>query len=111
MKPKRREVSYTMKEIAEAWELAFSKYSPPHQPGAGQEEEDKMNIYDHEDAFKAANLHVGKVIDLLAGLKCAKDLDQARVIIGTMQGEYEKLFDTFIAGVAWARDTTEGQKP
>lgn len=69
-----------------------------------------MKIYDHEDAFKAANLHAGRVIDLLVGLKCAEDMDQARAMISSMQGEYEKLFEAFIAGVSWARDTLEGQK-
>jgi hypothetical protein len=70
----------------------------------------RMSIYDHEDAFEAANLHAGRVIDLPAGLKAAKDMDQARMIIGTMQGQYENLFEAFVAGVSWARDTIEGKR-
>lgn len=63
-----------------------------------------MNTYDHEDAFRDANLHAGRVIDLPAGLKTARSMDQARAMIGTMQDQYEKLFEAFIAGVAWARE-------
>lgn len=62
-----------------------------------------MNPYDHEDAFKAANLYAGRVIDLPAGLKACSDMDQAKIMIASMQGDYQQIFAAFIEGVAYGR--------
>lgn len=62
------------------------------------------NSYDHEDAFKAANLHAGRVIALPAGLKAARDMNHARVLIDSMQDDYQRLFDAFIEGVRYGRE-------
>ena len=63
-----------------------------------------MNSYDHEDAFRDANLHAGKVTDMPTALHSVQNLDHARVIIADLQFQYDRVFEAFIAGVAWARE-------
>lgn len=62
-----------------------------------------MNIYDHEDAFKDANLCAGRLTNLPEALKMATDKDQARIIIRDCQDMYVNLFHAFIEGVEWGR--------
>ncbi len=62
-----------------------------------------MNPYDHEDAFKAANLHAGAVVNLPEAVKWAKDHDLALCIINDARKTYSDLFDAFIAGVDYGR--------
>lgn len=62
-----------------------------------------MNPYDHEDAFKAANLHAGNVVNLSDALQFNTDKDMARALIFEAQKQYEELFNAFIAGVDYGR--------
>ncbi len=62
-----------------------------------------INIYDHEDAFKVANLCAGRRIKLVDVLKLCKDKDTAQLIIKGMQDQYENLFEAFIEGVEYGR--------
>jgi len=59
---------------------------------------------EHEDAFKSANLHAGKTVNMPDALKSCRDKDTAIRIIAELQTRYEECFDAFIAGVRWARE-------
>lgn len=61
--------------------------------------------YDHEDAFKAANRCAGKRTKLADALKMADTADQGRLIILDCQEKYENLFEAFIEGVEYGRNT------
>jgi hypothetical protein len=63
----------------------------------------KVNAYDHEDAFKEANLCAGNKIKLVDALKICKDKEVARVIISELRDQYQALFDAFIEGVDYGR--------
>lgn len=62
-----------------------------------------MNIYDHEDAFRAANLCAGNLTQLANVLKVSTDKDHARLLIEECQKTYENLFQAFIEGVDYGR--------
>lgn len=62
-----------------------------------------LNEYDHEDAFKDANLCAGRKTNLSDALKFCRDKDTARQIIGDLQGKHQALFEAFIEGVEWGR--------
>lgn len=63
-----------------------------------------MNHYDHEDAFKEANLCAGRAVNLPEAIKLSLNKDQARLMILQCQDQYLALFDAFIQGVAWGRN-------
>lgn len=62
-----------------------------------------MNPYDHEDAFKDANLCAGKYTRLADALKGCDNKDLARNIIEECKDNYERLFNAFIEGVEYGR--------
>lgn len=62
-----------------------------------------MNEYDHEDAFKYANLCAGRLTKLADALKSAQSKDQASLIIQDCQLKYQDLFTAFIEGVEFGR--------
>lgn len=62
-----------------------------------------MNEYDHEDAFKNANLCAGRLTKLSEALKFIKDRDTACAIILDCQKKYNDLFTAFIEGVDYGR--------
>ncbi len=62
-----------------------------------------MNVYDHEDAFKDANLCAGSKVKLSEALKSCQNKDLASVIIHDTQQRYRDLFDAFIEGVEYGR--------
>ena len=62
-----------------------------------------LNEYDHEDAFKSANMCAGRLTNMVEALKFCKDKDVARVLIGQMQETYQNLFTAFIEGVDYGR--------
>lgn len=70
-----------------------------------------MNPYDHEDAFKDANLCAGRKTKLSEALKMAPDKDVARLIIADSQDRYQSLFDAFIEGVAYGRENPKKDSP
>ena len=63
-----------------------------------------MNIYDHEYAFKEANLCAGRRTKLADALGTAMDQHTARLIIQDCQDKYTNVFEAFIEGVAYARE-------
>lgn len=63
-----------------------------------------INTYDHEDAFQSANRCAGRRTQIADALKLANNQDQARAIILDAQKKYEDIFESFIEGVAWARE-------
>ncbi len=69
-----------------------------------------MNIYDHEDAFKAANRCAGRLTSLADALKSAETNTQARLIIQDAQEKYEKLFNAFIEGVEFGRQNPKNKE-
>lgn len=62
-----------------------------------------MNQYDHEDAFKDANLFAGSKTALADALKWCSDKDTARKIIEDAQRQHLNLFEAYIAGVEYGR--------
>ena len=63
-----------------------------------------MNVYDHEDAFKDANLCAANKVKIAEALRGCTDRHLAISIIGDAQTQYQKLFDAFIEGVAYGRE-------
>lgn len=69
---------------------------------------DEENLMKHEDAFKAANLHAGKVVNLVDILQSSTPLT-APFLIESAQNAYEFVFAAFIAGVDYGRTNPTNQ--
>lgn len=69
-----------------------------------------MNEYDHEDAFKAANLCAGRLTKLSDALCVATDKYCAELIIADCQKKYADLFTAFIEGVDYGRRNPKWSK-
>lgn len=62
-----------------------------------------MNHYDHEDAFKEANLCAGRFTNLAEELKDIKNPRVFELVIEDLKKKYEIIFSAFIEGVEWGR--------
>lgn len=70
-----------------------------------------MNIYDHEDAFKEANLCAGQRTALADVLKAGLKKEHALAVIQGLQDTYLQLFEAFIEGVDYGRKHPSEPKP
>lgn len=64
---------------------------------------EEMNEYDHDDAFREANLCAGKLTDIGNAIKSAESKLQAQIILEELKKQYEKYFTAFIEGVDYGR--------
>lgn len=70
-----------------------------------------MNEYDHEDAFKDANLCAGRRTKLADALRRTHDKHLAHLIIADCQEKYLQIFEAFIEGVEWGRNNPKEKEP
>lgn len=67
----------------------------------------KLDIFDHEDAFSSANRHAQEVVGIAEKLKNAANEDEAKAAIAVGQVKHQELFTAFIAGVDYGRKNPE----